>query len=329
MTDTKQNTRISQFRFGQPKESLKLEHVALGALDKDKVRVRVEATNINPSDLLSIYGVGQYKHSHQPPRVPGFEAVGRIVESGHSEFALNQRVLVATSGTWQSYVDVSPDNLFHLPQHLENGYACQLYINALTAWVLTTKVAKLTQEDVLIINAGSSAIGKIFSQLSASLGFKIIVVTSQPKRYSTTSNWVLDANNDLVSQIKALGLPQPTVAFDAIGGKPGTELIHTLGNKGRFINYGTLSLDFYEPQFFEYAKNQAIEFSTFFLRYWEDAEGKDVRRDQFTTMLDHFITNDIQLDIDRCIPLSEVQSAIDLIESKTTPLNGKIILLPV
>lgn len=65
MTDTKQNTRISQFRFGQPKESLKLEHVALGALDKDKVRVRIEATNINPSDLLSIYGVGQYKHSHQ------------------------------------------------------------------------------------------------------------------------------------------------------------------------------------------------------------------------------------------------------------------------
>ncbi|MBY7729453.1 zinc-dependent alcohol dehydrogenase family protein [Vibrio bathopelagicus] len=329
MTDTKQNTRISQFRFGQPKESLKLEHVALGALDKDKVRVRVEATNINPSDLLSIYGVGQYKHSHQPPRVPGFEAVGRVVESDHSEFALNQRVLVATSGTWQSYVDVSPDNLFHLPQHLENGYACQLYINALTAWVLTTEVAKLTQEDVLIINAGSSAIGKIFSQLSASLGFKIIVVTSQPKRYSTTSNWVLDANNDLVSQIKALGLPQPTVAFDAIGGKPGTELIHTLGNKGRFINYGTLSLDFYEPRFFEYAKKQAIEFSTFFLRYWEDAEGKDVRRDKFTTMLDHFITNDIQLDIDRCIPLSEVQSAIDLIESKTTPLNGKIILLPV
>lgn len=47
MTDTKQNTRISQFRFGQPKESLKLEHVALGALDKDKVRVHIEATNIN------------------------------------------------------------------------------------------------------------------------------------------------------------------------------------------------------------------------------------------------------------------------------------------
>ncbi|WP_394141807.1 zinc-dependent alcohol dehydrogenase family protein [Vibrio chagasii] len=328
MTDTKQNTRISQFRFGQPKESLKLEHVALGALDKDKVRVRIEATNINPSDLLSIYGVGQYKHSHQPPRVPGFEAVGRVVESGHSEFPLNQRVLVATSGTWQNYVDVSPDNLFHIPQHLDNGYACQLYINALTAWVLTTEVAKLTKEDVLIINAGSSAIGKIFSQLSESLGFQIITVTSQPERTQTTSCYVLDANSALVAQIQRLGLPRPTVAFDAIGGTPGTELIRTLGSQGRFINYGTLSLDFYEPRFFKHAKNQAIDFSTFFLRYWEEAEGKDVRCDKFTTMLDHFITNDIKLDVDRYLPFDEVQTAIDLIESKSTRLNGKIILLP-
>ncbi|MFA0429390.1 zinc-dependent alcohol dehydrogenase family protein [Vibrio sp. 10N.222.51.C5] len=328
MTDTKQNTRISQFRFGQPKESLKLEHVALGVLDKDKVRVQIEATNINPSDLLSIYGVGQYKHSHQPPRVPGFEAVGRIVESSSAEFIVNQRVLVATSGTWQNYVDVSPDDLFQIPQHLDNGYACQLYINALTAWVLTTEIAKLTQEDVLIINAGSSAIGKIFSQLSASLGFNIIVVTSQQTQYPATSCWVIDANADLVSQIKALGLPMPTVAFDAIGGSPGTDLVHTLGNNGRFINYGSLSLDFYEPRFFEYAKNQHIDFSTFFLRYWEEAEGKDVRRDKFTTMLDHFITNDIQLDVDRYLPFDEVQTAIDLIESKTTRLEGKIILLP-
>lgn len=328
MSEIKQNTRINQYRFGQPKESLKIEHVTLGILDKDKVRVQIEATNINPSDLLSIHGVGQYKHSHQPPRVPGFEAVGTILKSEHADFTVGQRALVATSGTWQRYVDVSPENLFHIPQHLDNGYACQLYINALTAWVLTTEVAKLTQEDVLIINAGSSAIGKIFSQLSSSLGFQIIVVTSQPKRALTTSKHVLDAKNDLVAQIQKLGLPQPTVAFDAIGGSPGTELIHTLAKQGRFINYGTLSLDFYEPRFFEYAKNQAIEFSTFFLRYWEEAEGKKVRRDQFETMLDHFIKNEIQLDVDRCFPLDQVQTAIDLIESKTTRLDGKIILLP-
>ena len=53
-----------------------------------------------------------------------------------------------------------------------------------------------------------------------------------------------------------------------------------------------------------------------------------MRRDQFESMLAHFIKNEIQLDVDRCFPLEQVQTAIDLIESKTTRLDGKIILLP-
>ncbi|MCV6002639.1 alcohol dehydrogenase catalytic domain-containing protein, partial [Escherichia coli] len=130
------NTRVNQFCFGQPKTSLSLEKVPLNPLAQGKVRVRLEATNINPSDLLSIHGVGQYRRVHVPPRVPGFEAVGRVVEVsavGQTGFQVGQKVLVAMSGTWQYYIDASPENLFPLPESLDNGYACQLYINALTA----------------------------------------------------------------------------------------------------------------------------------------------------------------------------------------------------
>ncbi|MCX8875523.1 alcohol dehydrogenase, partial [Vibrio parahaemolyticus] len=48
------NTRVNQFCFGQPKTSLLLEKEPLKPLAQGKVRVRLEATNINPSDLLSI-----------------------------------------------------------------------------------------------------------------------------------------------------------------------------------------------------------------------------------------------------------------------------------
>lgn len=328
MTDATINTRVNQFRFGQPRESLTLERLPLESLKNDKIRVRIEATNINPSDLLSIHGVGQYRHCHQPPRVPGFEAVGLVIESNDVEFVVGQRVVVATSGTWQKYIEVSPDNLFHIPHHLGSGYACQLYINALTAWVLTTEIAALTKDDVLIINAGNSAIGKIFAQLSSSLGFTLIAVTSKPEHYPYRSNHVIDAKVDLITQIHQLGLPRPNIAFDAIGGCEGTELVHTVCDNGRYINYGTLSLEFYEPRFYEYMKNHHINFSTFFLRYWEDAVGKDIRREKFSMMLDHFITNKIQLDVDRCIPLEQVQSAIEIVESKSATLHGKIILIP-
>ncbi|EOS8309769.1 alcohol dehydrogenase catalytic domain-containing protein, partial [Vibrio fluvialis] len=121
MSNITTNTRIRQLCFGQPQDSLTIEQVPLNSLEEDKIRVKIEATNINPSDLLSIHGVGQYRHSHQPPRVPGFEAVGQIIVSNHAEFTVGQRVVVATSGTWQKYIDVSPDNLFIIPPHLDNG----------------------------------------------------------------------------------------------------------------------------------------------------------------------------------------------------------------
>ncbi|WP_104036030.1 zinc-dependent alcohol dehydrogenase family protein [Vibrio jasicida] len=325
----KTNTRVNQLSFGSPSESLVLEHVELEPLALSKVRVQIEATNINPSDRLSIQGVGQYRRTHLPPRVPGFEAVGRVVEINdpyQTEFYISQKVLVAQSGTWQSYVDAPAENIFVVPEALESGYACQLYINALTAWVITTHVAKLCEEDVVIINAGNSAIGKIFAQLSHSLGFTLVVISSAPERYPYDSNAVLDCKKDLQSQIDVRDLPQPNVAFDAIGGKFGTELIQVLLSSGTYINYGTLSLTPYEPAFFACMKQNNIDFNTFFLRYWEESVGKTVRKQVFAEMLEHFMEHQIQLDVDCYLPLEQFQRAFELIEDESVMLQGKIIL---
>ncbi|WP_172581269.1 zinc-dependent alcohol dehydrogenase family protein [Vibrio harveyi] len=325
----KTNTRVNQLSFGSPSVSLVLEHVELEPLALGKVRVQIEATNINPSDRLSILGVGQYRRVHVPPRVPGFEAVGRVVKINdphQSEFHIGQKVLVAQSGTWQSYVDTPAENVFVVPEDLESGYACQLYINALTAWVITTHVAKLGKDDVVIINAGNSAIGKIFAQLSHSLGFTLIAISSAPERYPYDSIAVLDSKQDLQSQIDARELPQPNVAFDAIGGKLGTELIQIVRNSGIYINYGTLSLTPYEPAFFACMKQNNIDFSTFFLRYWEESVGKTVRKQVFAEMLEHFMEHQIQLDVDCYLPLEQFQRAFELIEDESVTLQGKIIL---
>ncbi|EOV0852451.1 zinc-dependent alcohol dehydrogenase family protein [Vibrio parahaemolyticus] len=289
------NTRVNQFCFGQPKTSLLLEKEPLKPLAQGKVRVRLEATNINPSDLLSIHGVGQ-------------------------------KVLVAMSGTWQYYIDASPENLFPLPESLDNGYACQLYINALTAWVITTKVVKLNKSDVVIINAAGSAIGKIFAQLAHSLGFTLIAVTSKPEEYPYDTIPVLDAKKDLHAQLQTRKLLQPTVALDAIGGEAGTALIRTLKENGQYINYGTLSLAPYTPVFFESMKTNNIDFSTFFLRYWEESVGKGGRKRVFAEMLKHFIANDIKLAVAHYLPLEAFQTAIEQIEEKSLARSGKIIL---
>ncbi|CDT86210.1 Hypothetical protein VDIAB_110597 [Vibrio diabolicus] len=300
------NTRVNQFCFGQPKTSLSLEKEPLKPLVQGKIRVRLEATNINPSDLLSIYGVGQYRRVHVPPRVPGFEAVGRVVDVsavGQTGLQVGQKVLVAMSGTWQYCIDASPENLFPLPESLDNGYACQLYINA-----------------------AGSAIGKIFAQLAHSLGFTLIAVTSKPDEYPYDTIPVLDAKQDLHVQLQTRKLPQPTAALDAIGGEAGTYLIRTLKENGQYINYGTLSLAPYTPAFFESMKTNNIDFSTFFLRYWEESVGKGGRKAVFAEMLDHFIANDIKLNVASELPLEDFQTAIEMVEQRSSAVSGKIIL---
>ena len=181
---------------------------------------------------------------------------------------------------------------------------------------------------LVIINAGGSAIGKLFAQLANSIGYRLIAVTSNPSRYPHDSSIVIKAAHDLNTQLQALGAIKPTVALDAIGGASGTALMATLADNGRYINYGTLSMSAYEPVFFQYAKDHYINFSTFFLRHWEDLVGKTARRAVFDQMLAHYSERGIRFDVDRCMTLSEVFSAIELIEKRPNTLRGKVILVP-
>ncbi|MDW1844026.1 alcohol dehydrogenase, partial [Vibrio sp. Vb0839] len=95
---------------------------------------------------------------------------------------------------------------------------------------------------------------------------------------------------------------------------------------GQYINYGTLSLTPYTPEFFESMKTNNIDFSTFFLRYWEESVGKGGRKRVFAEMLKHFIANDIKLAVAHYLPLEAFQTAIEQIEEKSLARSGKIIL---
>lgn len=93
-----------------------------------------------------------------------------------------------------------------------------------------------------------------------------------------------------------------------------------------YINYGTLSLAPYTPVFFESMKTNNTDFSTFFLRYWEESVGKGGRKTVFAEMLDHFIANDIKLNVASELPLEDFQTAIEMVEQRSSAVSGKIIL---
>ncbi|EQM45157.1 MDR/zinc-dependent alcohol dehydrogenase-like family protein [Vibrio parahaemolyticus] len=121
---------------------------------------------------------------------------------------------------------------------------------------------------------------------------------------------MLDANQDLHAQLQTRKLPQPTALLDAIGGEAGTDLIRTLKGKWPIHQLRNIVVSALYAVVFESVKANNIDFSTFFLRYWEESVGKGGRKTVFAEMLKHFIANDIKLAVAHYLPLEAFQTAI-------------------
>src|SRR5699024_12244556 len=109
-----------------------------------------------------------------------YEGVGIITDVGCSvsKQLIGQRVLpLRGEGTWQEYVKTSVDFVVPIPDSIDDCTAAQMYINPITAWVICTETLKLTSNDVLLVNASVSAIGRIIAQLSHIISFQLISIT--------------------------------------------------------------------------------------------------------------------------------------------------------
>jgi len=163
--------------FGSPKDVLKIETKRIKPQENHVVLVRMLARPINPSDLIPIRG--SYSHRITLPNTPGYEGVGIVEDVGASvsEELIGKRVLpLRGEGTWQEYVKAPSECVVVIPRSIDDFTAAQMYINPVTALVVCTEVLKLKTNDVLLVNACGSSIGRILAQLSKVIGFRLIAI---------------------------------------------------------------------------------------------------------------------------------------------------------
>lgn len=323
-----QNIAIQQHAYGHPLSALKLKNIKIPDGD---ILVKVLYRAINPSDILSINGCGQYLYNHSVPRIPGFEAIGRVIRSKSVKFNVNDKVLVIKPGTWQKYMAVSEEHLLIIPEKLGNGAAAQLYINGLTAWIILTEVLNINKNDIVIINAGNSSIAKFFIQLSSSFGYKIIVSTSQVNKNKILESGcigVVDSNYSIKEQLLKQNLPTPNIALDAVGGDVGARLLEAVCDNGIFIIYGCLSMHNYPNIINSLLKIKQIKPKRFFLRDWESRVSIEFRNAKILQLIDCILKINIQLPIYCEIDISQYQEAIKLYKNNQNNQNnhGKILI---
>ncbi|HZG80402.1 MAG TPA: zinc-dependent alcohol dehydrogenase family protein [Brevibacillus sp.] len=282
---------IQFHEFGDARKVLQVTRRPIEKPARGELLVQMIHRPINPSDLLPIRGA--YAHRIPLPSIPGYEGVGVVVEVGPSVSSqwIGRRVLpLRGEGTWQEFVKTSAELAVPVPDFLEDYIAAQLYINPLTAWLLSTEVLALQPDDVLLVNAGGSAIGRIFAQLARILGFKLVALTRND-RYTEELLQLGAAHVINTAEMPGRSIVMDMThgkgakaAIDSIGGQDGSELASMVQPGGSVVTIGLLSGQ--PVNWAEVTRNTGVQVKLFHLRHWNEQASVQKWQDTFQILME-------------------------------------------
>jgi len=324
-------TYLNITEFGTPQKVIHIASKELKQPPENEVLVRMIARPVNPSDLIPIRGA--YAHRIALPHIPGYEGVGIVEEVGSSvsQSFVGQRVLpLRGEGTWQEFVQTPAKYAVPVPDSIDDYTAAQMYINPLTAWIICTEELALQPNDVLLVNACGSSIGRLFAQLSAILGFKLIAITRNNKHSkellelgaSRVINTSVDALSDVV--MKSTDGMGADAAIDSIGGAAGNALAACVRARGTFLTLGLLSG--IQVNWAKIHQETKVNAKLFHLRHWNQRVSTNVWQKTCKELLGMVTDDKLKLQKPACsFDLTEIQKAIQAVESLGSN-RGKVFL---
>src|SRR6516162_6555741 len=133
-------------RFGDPGDVLQVREVPRPEPGPGQVRVRMVASPVNPSDLLTVRGT--YGRRPSLPATPGFEGVGVVEAAGPGLLRHLRRlvpgrrvaVLNGQGGNWQDAVVVPATQLVPLADDLPDDQAATFFVNPATVLIMVRRV---------------------------------------------------------------------------------------------------------------------------------------------------------------------------------------------
>lgn len=317
-------------QFGNPQAVCEFAPQTRQEMPERGVRVQMIARPINPSDLIPI--TGAYRSRLLPPFVPGFEGVGRVIETGAQTtgFTVGDRVLpLGKNGTWASEVIADPDWCVPVPDGFGDEMAAQLYINPTTAWWIMTRELDLQPGDGVAVNACGSAISRIFLALAKARGIRFTAIVRGDARCAEWrafgAETIIDRDREdigttLHSVVTEHGLK---AGIDAIGGSDGLAMATSLPAGARFIHYGLLSGQPL-PGDLQEQVDPDVRVRLFWLRNVVHAMDPEDRAAMFRDLFTFLLANPVELPIEQRYGLADIGAA--LAHNAENRRAGKILL---
>lgn len=185
-------------------------------------------------------------------------------------------------------------------------------------------------DDVLLVNACGSSIGRLFAQLSRILGFKLIAVTRNDKYteelHELGAAYVIDTSQSSLHDtvMEWTNGRGANAAIDSVGGIDGSELAFCVRPNGILLTIGLLSGQ--SVNWAEISQRTKVNVKMFHLRHWNQQASVQTWHETFNLLMG-FIADErlMFMKPDSYYGLQDVQEAIRITE---TPVGnrGKIFL---
>lgn len=285
-----------------------------------EVVVRIEAAGVNPLDAKRRSGKRPMPPITEPRRV-GFDGAGTIesVGEGVTGFSVGDRVAVRdASGTYATHIAISADHLYALPDAVTAAEAAGLGIPVGTAYQCLRSL-EVGAGDVLLVHAGSGAVGQAAVQFAVAWG-ETVVATASPARHEQVRDLgaiPVAYGEGLADRVRAAVDGDVTVALDCAGTDEAIEVSKELVADHDRIATIVRGPDAAELGIRAFSGGSPVPLTEQELAW---------RAEGIAVAIDLIASGDFQVELGAELPLAEAAEAHRLIEAHEA--NGKITLIP-
>ncbi|MEK9783881.1 MAG: 2-enoyl thioester reductase domain-containing protein, partial [Opitutales bacterium] len=260
----------------------------------------------------------------------GREGVGTVVKVGpgvDAKIVGRPVALPEDGGAWQEYQLSTAEDLLLLPALVPFEQLAVSILNPLTAWRLLNDFEYLNAGDVIVQNAGNSAVGQSVIQFARKMGIHCVSLvrnlesSAHLKSLGGTEVW--EDNDDVVGRMKEYTEGKGAkLALNSVGGRSALRLARCLCPGGVHVTFGAMDAS-------------AVRFPTrnlifddvrmvgFWLDRWRRKQSAAGFRNAAEQVLQPLAMTELKHSIDQVFNLEEFQQA--LVRNQQSRL-GKVLL---
>jgi NADPH:quinone reductase-like Zn-dependent oxidoreductase len=319
-------------QFGEPSEVLRVAEVPIPEPGKGEVRVRMIASPVNPSDVLTVQG--RYGVLPTLPATPGYEGVGVVDKAGPGpigKLLVGRRVAVLNQAgaNWGEYVTLPAIRAVPVSSDLPDAQVASFFVNPATVLAMARHILKVPKGDWLLQSAAGSTLGRMMIKLGKHDGFKTLNIVRRREAMDELKALGADAvicsaDGPIDEQVrKVVGGDGVGFAVDPVGGDTGTGVFNSLTIGGRMLVYGTLEEDplRIDPRKM-IAGKRVVE--GFYLGHWAADRSKVKMLLLFREIADLIRKGVLATDIGREYPLESIGDAVR--DAQSVGRHGKVLL---